>query len=334
MKTFLAALSVLAALLAPRALALDVHDPAIAGFIDTMAKEHGFSRAHLRKLFRAVEFDPGIVASMQSPAEALPWYKYRAIFLNPARIAAGREFLAANAHILAAAEKRYGVPPEIVAALLGMESYYGRREGSHSALTALSTLAFDYPPRQRFFRKELGDFLLLCRRNHLDPTKLKSSYAGALGAGQFMPSSYLAYAIDADGGGGSDLFTHWPDIIASIAHYLSVNGWRAGQPVASPGGIPSALDPADLLDHTLQAHTLRARGIVFEAPVAATAPVRLVKVATQKGDEYWVGLPNFLALMTYNRSVNYALAATQLAAAINEDAAPATAGDPLAAGHR
>jgi len=319
----LLALGALLAALPARA--LDVGKPDVHAFIEKMVKEHHYPRARLVHLLGATEIDQGIIRAIQHPAEALPWYKYRAIFITPARIAAGKKFVGERAKPLDHAWNTYGVPPEIVAALVGMESYYGRHEGSHSALTALATLAFGYPRRASFFRKELADYLLLCRQNKLDPTALKGSYAGALGAGQFMPSSYLAYAVDADGG-GSDLFSHWADITASVAHYLASHGWRRGEPVAAPAAVPGNVDATSLEGRTLAARALRAKGVVFDAPVAATAPVRLVRTMTRKGPKYWVGLPNFSVLMSYNNSPLYALAATQLASHIEAetDSAPDT----------
>jgi len=286
--------------------------------------KHHYPRARLVRLLKATPIDPHIIHAIEHPAEALPWYKYRGIFITRARIAAGKTFVGKHAKPLDSAWNRYGVPPEIVAALLGMESYYGTREGTHSALTALSTLAFAYPRRSTFFRRELVDYLLLCRRNHLDPATVKGSYAGALGAGQFMPSTYLAYAVDADGG-GSDLFSHWPDITASVAHYLASHGWRRDEPVAAPAAVPAHFDGKNLEGRTLSAHELKAHGVVFDAPVAATAPVRLVKTMTRKGPKYWVGLPNFSVLMTYNNSALYALAAAQLAGEIEASSGSGTA---------
>lgn len=309
--------------------ALDVQQPAVQAFIELMVQKHHYPRARLVKLLQATALDPSIVDAIEHPAEALPWYRYRAIFVTPQRVDAGRVFVAEHAADLNRAWNRYGVPPEIIAALVGMESFYGQREGTHSALGALVTLAFDYPRRGKFFRKELADYLILCRDNDLDPAAVKASYAGALGAGQFMPSSYLAFAVDADGG-GSNLFTHWPDITASIANYLALHGWRADQPVAAPAALPAGFDPATLVGHPLPARQLRARGVIFDAPVAATASVRLVETTTPKGTKYWVGLPNFSVLMTYNRSPLYALAAAQLAgeiAAASTGTAAAAAGD-------
>lgn len=332
MKYLATAVALVAALAAGRAQALDVQQPAVKQFISRMTHKHGFRRAPLTRMLAATQYDQQVIALMKHPAEAMPWYRYRAILVTPKRIAAGRRFMAEHRHELAAAERKYGVPPQIVTALIGMESFYGRREGGFSALSALVTLAFDYPPRANYFRHELENYLILCRRNHLDPQALKSSYAGALGAGQFMPSSYLAYAVDADGG-GSNLFVHWPDIIASIAHFLAVHGWRAGMPVAAPAALKPGFDSDNLFGRVVPIKTLRAKNIVFDVSVADDTPARLVKVAVgkeSKDDNYWIGLPNFSVLMAYNDSVLYALAATQIAGALA--AAPASAGVPVAAG--
>lgn len=335
MKSIVASSLVLATLMAaPAAHALDVHDAAVAGFIDQMVKEHHFRRSKLDSLFANVEIDPRIIGAVERPAELLPWYRYRRIFVTPVRIAAGRIFLATQSAALAEAHRRYGVQPEIVVALVGMESFYGAHEGSYSALTALATLAFAYPPREAFFRRELSDYLILCRDNHFDPTAVQGSYAGALGASQFMPSSYLAYAVDADGG-GSNLFADWKDIVASIANYLASHGWRANQPVAAPAALPEGLDANAYAGHELTAGALRSAGIVFDAPVGATAPTTLVAVQNKAGTEkYWVGLPNFLVLMTYNHSAVYALAASQLAEAMGATTSPAAAAESLAGGSR
>jgi len=334
MKSFalLAALGLGLALSAP-ARAVDIHQPDVQSFIDHMVETYHYPRKNLDRLLAKTEISDKLIDALNHPAEAKPWYEYRAIFVRPARIKAGRLFIEHQGKALGAAQKAYGVPPEIIAALVGMESFYGEHEGSHSALEALVTFSFGYPRRAKFFRSELAAYLILCRDNGFDPTQLKSSYAGALGAGQFMPSSYRHYAVDADGN-GSDLFGSWNDIAASIANYLVKHGWRRNQPVAAPAALPEDLDPSTLLDRQLTAHTLHQHGVAFEAPVPATAPVRLIRVELPHEQyRYWVGLPNFLVLMTYNRSPLYALAATQLAAALEtapeaESAANARPADP------
>ncbi len=331
LKLLLAAPLLLAAFaLTPPARALDTAQPAISRFISKMASKHGFDRAQLERLLAATPLDSTVIERMNAPAEALPWSRYRAIFVTPARIAGGREFMAKNAQALGAAERRYGVPPAVVTALIGMESRYGSNEGGFSALSALATLAFGYPRRADFFRRELAQYLILCRKNGFDPAKLQSSYAGALGAGQFMPSSYLAYAVDADGG-GSDLFGDWRDIIASIAHYLGAHGWRRGAPVVAQAQLEPGGDVARLVGKTLPARNLEKAGIATAAPVAATSPVRLVKVEKADGTgtpQYWIGLHNFAVIMRYNNSPLYALAAAQLASAIAASAITADSAPP------
>lgn len=327
----IAALFLGLALSAP-ARAVDIHQPDVQSFIKHMVDTYQYPRKKLDHLLAQTEINPDLIDAINHPAEAKPWYEYRAIFVRPARIKAGRQFIEHQDKALSAAQKAYGVPPAIIAALVGMESFYGEHEGTHSALQALVTLSFGYPRRGKFFRSELAAFLILCRDNGFDPTRLKSSYAGALGAGQFMPSSYRHYAVDADGH-GSDLFGSWDDIAASIGNYLAEHGWRRGQPVAAPAALPTDLDPSSLLGRKVTAQTLRRHGVAFDAPIPATAPVRLVKVELEHETRYWVGLPNFLVLMSYNRSPLYALAATQLAEALEsppetETAAHAVSSNP------
>ncbi len=312
--------------------AVDTGNPEVKAFIDHMVTHYHYPRAKLEKMLARTPISQTLIAALTHPAEAKPWYEYRKIFVRPARIKAGREFLVKQKKALAAAQDKYGVPPAIVASLIGMESFYGRHEGSHSALQALVTFAFGYPPRERFFRHELASYLILCRENGFDPTALKSSYAGALGAGQFMPSSYRHYAVDVDGH-GSDLFHSWDDITASIANYLARHGWRRGEPLAAPAAIPEGLDADKLVDRKMKASQLRRLGVVFEAPVPATASVRLIRVELRHKTRYWVGLPNFSVLMSYNRSPLYALAATQLAAEIDTAPDPSTATGTVAKQH-
>lgn len=311
---------------------LDLKSPAVHQFINRMVIRYHFQRGDLERLLARVKPNPQIIAAINHPAEALPWKRYRKIFLTPGRIQAGRRFLVTHHRLLSAAQNHYGVPAPIIVAVLGMETRYGVRQGRHSALQALATLAFAYPPRALFFRKQLAAFLILCRKNNLDPLMVKSSYAGALGAGQFMPSSYLAYGVDTSGR-GSNLFTSWPDIIASIANFLAAHGWRRDRPIAVPAGLPSGGAAGDLLNRSLPVYKLRAHGIIFDAPVSADTSVQLFTVEAAQGKHYWIGLPNFTVLMSYNHSALYALAATQLAAALLIPPVRATSGEALASAH-
>ena len=324
----LAALVALVALLGVSvpARAVDIHRPEVQAFVNHMVKAYHYPRARLDKLLAETAISPALIHALTHPAESLPWYEYKSIFVRPGRIRAGRHFLAEQSKALGSAQKKYGVPAAVIASLVGMESFYGKHEGSHSALQALVTFSFGYPPRAHYFRHELAAYLILCRDNGFDPSKLKSSYAGALGAGQFMPSSYQHYGVDVDGH-GSNLFHSWDDITASIANYLARHGWRSGEPLAAPAAVPDNLNTAKLLEHPVKASQLRRDGVVFEAPVPGSTPVRLIKVELRHETRYWVGLPNFSVLMSYNRSPLYALAATQLAEALeDEPAAPAQTG--------
>lgn len=299
--------------------AFDVNRPVVQHFVHRMVRKYHFQRRYLDRLIGREQPDPQVIQAITHPAESLPWYRYRRIFLTRERIRAGREFVHVHHKLLAQVASRYGVSPAIVTAIIGMESYYGKYEGGYSALRVLSTLAFDYPPRSRFFSKELKAYLVLCRANHFAPNQLKSSYAGALGAGQFMPSTYLLYSINADGN-RTNLFTDWPDIVASVANYLARNGWSRGQAIAVPAALPKSHLSPNLYDQLTTAGQLRAARVVFDAPINNDIPVILFGTQTETGKRYWVGLPNFRAILHYNASTSYALAATELAAAISAPA--------------
>ncbi|HET7370158.1 MAG TPA: lytic murein transglycosylase B [Gammaproteobacteria bacterium] len=291
--------------------------PAVQKFIDRMVAKHDFDRARLEALFAGAEHRQSIIDRMNSPAEALPWYRYRGIFLTAKRTAGGVDFWRDHQKTLERAEKVYGVPPAIVTAIIGVESYYGGNHGSTRVIDALATLGFDYPPRADFFRSELVQYLLLSREQQFDPAKVTGSYAGAMGAPQFISSSYRHYAVDFSGDGKSDLWDNWPDIIGSIANYFAENGWRRGGAVAVPATLKAGAD-ADAIKpmKTTSAGALRKAGFEFSDKVADDAEVRLVALDTHDGKAYWVGLHNFDVIMTYNHSPLYAMAVYQLSDAI------------------
>jgi membrane-bound lytic murein transglycosylase B len=249
----------------------------------------------------------------------VPWYEYRAIFLNPERIAAGAAFWRENEAAIEATMRRYAVQPELLLAIVGVESLFGQRMGRYRVLDALGTLAFAYPPRSEFFASELETFLLLSRD---DPELLGAlgSYAGAMGAGQFIPSSYRAYAVDANGDGRRDLWADWEDILASVANYLEAHGWRAGETVAveaikSPEW--TGTEPGQRLGLNATVGSLTESGFLFatDLPVDTEAMVFALE-HDGSSSEYWVGFRNFHVITRYNRSVKYALAAHQLSLAI------------------
>jgi membrane-bound lytic murein transglycosylase B len=225
----------------------DAITKARSAFVDKMVADHGFDRASLTKSLGSATIDQKILDAMARPAErVVPWHEYRAIFINDARVAAGVRFWTEHAATIDEISERYGVAPEMLVAIVGVETYFGQRMGKYRVLDALATLAFAYPPRAKFFAGELEEFLLLSREEGLDLTVPLGSYAGAMGAGQFIPSSYRAYAVDANADGKRDIWSDWEDVLGSVANYFKIHGWRTGEPVAD-GRAPSrpALDLGD-----------------------------------------------------------------------------------------
>jgi len=303
--------------------ALTPGDPRIAEaratFLDRMVVEHDFDRAELTALLESATIDESILRSISRPAErVVPWYEYRQIFLNDSRIEAGANFWRENAELVDEVAAEYGVAQEIILAIVGVESLFGQRMGRYRVLDSLSTLAFAYPPRATFFSSELEQFLLTARSEGPAYLDVLGSYAGAMGAGQFISSSYEAYAVDGDADGRRDLWTNWPDILSSVANYFARHGWRAGETVVVPairGGAPGAA-PANGLDLNETVASLRDLGYLFDAGDPDT-PVMLIGLeSSDDALEYWVGLHNFRVITRYNRSVKYALAVHQLSQAI------------------
>lgn len=280
--------------------------------------EEGFTRAELDRMFDGVTRQQKILEAIARPAESKDWHEYRPIFITPARIDAGVDFMRTHAATLERAERESGVDARIITAIIGVETFYGRNTGSWRVIDALATLGFDYPPRGAFFRSELEHLLRLAREESVDPRTVQGSYAGAMGGGQFMPSSYRAYAVDFDGNGKRDLWNSWDDVIGSVANYLARHGWRHGEVIAVPAAIhEGAAAPLDAQGmEKFNAGALRAQGVVFSDGVADDTEVRFV--ALQQEDElvYWIGLHNFGVINRYNRSALYAMAVIDLARAI------------------
>jgi len=288
-------------------------------FVDEMVRKHGYDRAELTAVLEDAEFQDGIIVAITRPAEAKPWYEYRAIMLTPERIERGVEFWQRNAEALRRAEAEFGVPPEIVTAIIGVETKYGRVTGRYRVLDALVTLGFGYPKRAAFFRKELEQFLLMAREEGIDPRTLKGSYAGAMGRAQFMPSSFRAYAVDFDGDGRRDLWDNDTDAIGSVANYFVENGWRRGERIALPAqGVDERhrrfLDAG--LKPTFTLGALAAAGVTVPGGLPADTPASLFDLEDDDGPAYWAGLHNFYAITRYNRSELYAMAVYQLSGEI------------------
>jgi peptidoglycan lytic transglycosylase B len=305
------------------AAAIDLKRPEVKEFINHMADGYGFKKRALRKLLKGAQSQPAIIEAMSKPAEkAKLWYEYRPIFINERRIREGTEFWAAHREALDQASIKTGVAPEYLAAILGVETYYGRLTGNYRVLDALVTLSFDYPAREKFFREELEQFLLLTRDAHLNPTTLKGSYAGAMGAPQFMPSNYRRFAVDADANGRIDLWTDWPDVCASVGNYLKEHGWNAGEPVLAEATVApekaGELDGRKLaLSETLS--SLAAKGVTLDtAALPPEAPAILIAADEPDGIHWRVGYNNFFVITRYNHSALYAMAVYDLATAVKQ----------------
>ena len=290
--------------------------PQVAEFVEEMTRDYGFASEQLVSLFAEVERKQAILDAISRPAEKVkPWKDYRPIFITDKRIAQGVEFWKNNQAALEKAEAEYGVPPQFIVAIIGVETFYGGNTGSWRVMDALSTLAFDYPPRAPFFRKELREFLLLTREEQVDPITLKGSYAGAMGLPQFMPSSFRAYAVDFDGDGHIDIWNNPTDAIGSAASYFKQHGWAAGEPVVARAKVSGERFEEGLtvgLESQKNAGEMRALGWQFDKSVADQTAVTAFRLEGAEGDEYWLGLPNFYVITRYNRSVMYAMAVHQL----------------------
>jgi len=294
----------------------DPERPAIAAFIDAEVRRDGFSRAQLSALLASARARPELTVAMAHPIEkTLPWWQYRARFVTPGRIAGGVSFWHAHAKLLDRVGPGRGVPPEYLVAILGMETNYGEATGSYRELDTLMTLAFDYPARAAQYRSELRAFLLLWRDAGLDPLSTRGSYAGALGAPQFLPSSYRRYAVNSSEAARVDLWSDWPSIFASMEKFLTAHGWQQGGPVIA--GIRAAPDARPTVSGHLAlndtAAGLAAKGLHIEGDWPAASPVVLVAAELEDGMSYRAGFKNLHVLASYNPSINYVLAVCDLA---------------------
>jgi membrane-bound lytic murein transglycosylase B len=283
-----------------------------------MVAEHDFDREELRDVLDAAEVKQSILDAIARPAEKTKsWAEYREHFLTRERIDAGAAFWVENKDTLDSISVDTGVPVEILVGIIGVETYYGRITGSYRVLDALATLAFSYPPRSKFFRRELQEYLLLVREEGMQATDATGSYAGAMGRPQFMPSSFRAYAVDSTGDGKRDIWDNWTDVAGSIANYFLKHGWKPGEEVtaqASLGGTwkgPTP-EPANTLKASETIASLSRQGVMFVTDLPADSKTELLTFEGDDGVEHWVGFHNFFVITRYNRSVMYALAVHQL----------------------
>ncbi len=292
----------------------------VRNYMDGLVAEHGFGQAELRRIFADARHSPTIIESISRPAERrLKWYEYRRIFLDDKRIEQGVAFWAQNEAALERARMAYQVAEEYIVSIIGVETRFGRIMGSHRVIDALSTLAFDYPPRSDFFRKELTEFLLLVREEDQPVGKLMGSYAGAMGYGQFIPSSFRHFAVDFDGNGVRNIWTNTTDAIGSVANYFAEHGWQSEGEVVRTVTLTDPEEADAVSNQGLQlTHTvdeLRQLGVV-EPDLGGDTRAALMRMEQKSGPEYWLALHNFHVITRYNRSRMYALAVHQLAQAI------------------
>ncbi len=287
--------------------------PETEPFIANMVKQHGMDAAWLREVFTYAVRNERALELIQKPAEKrLEWSGYRRIFLTSERIDAGVKFWQEHKNVLERAQFRYGVPASIIVAIIGVETFYGRISGGFPALSALTTLAFDYPRRGKFFRSELEQFLLLLQENGFDYRTLEGSYAGAFGMPQFISSSYRNYAVDFDGDGERDLWNSIDDVVGSVANYFRRHGWNNGQIVAEKANYRSSAK--DLVkDSPKPVHSLKQMNAAGIYPKRkGSGKYTLLKLQAEQGAEYWIAHHNFYVITRYNHSNLYAMAVHQL----------------------
>jgi membrane-bound lytic murein transglycosylase B len=319
LKTFTAALVLVSAICFSASAAANYGErDDVQTFINEMVTKYQYDRNQLTIWMEAVVPQTGILETIARPAESKSWKEYRPIFITNERIQKGIEFWKANSEIIGRAEQHFGVPAEIIVAIIGVETFYGKRSGNFLVLDALATLGFDYPPRAAFFRKELEQYLLMVREEKIDPREMRGSYAGAMGMPQFIPSSYRNFSVDFDSDGKRDLWNNTADVVGSVANYFKMNGWRTGEPVISRASVPG--DVASLVSAQIKPNKpvseFKQQGVTPIYAFSEKAQAVLLQFEGVDGAEYWMGLENFYVITRYNRSPLYALAVFQLSQAL------------------
>lgn len=279
-------------------------------------QQQGFTAQEVKQFLASAHKNQQVLDAIATPWEAKPWYQYYPLFLTDKRLQAGLDFWQQHQAAISRAAKQYQVDPEIIVAIIGIETFYGQFLGNYPVIDALYTLGFYYPPRADFFRRELGKLMVLLRQEKLDGNHLNSSYAGAMGFGQFIPSSYLAYAVDFDNDGKRDLVGSADDAIGSVANYFHQHGWQAGHAVALPlkvTGRPTAhiWQPQDKLTQTAADILAPNVALAQSMDLDISQPAMLIELQQAEANEYWLGLKNFYVITRYNRSPLYAMAVYQ-----------------------
>jgi len=317
---------------APHASALNLEEyPELGAFINEMAEKHQFSTAELINWFKQAEIRPEVVEAMEKPKEALPWFEYKKNFVTDENVRKGIGFWKKNTRALARANDEFGVAPEIIIAVLGVETQYGKHTGRFPSFDTLTTLMLKYSPRKEFFRSELKEYLLLARELEINPLSIKGSYAGAIGIAQFMPSSYRAFAVDFDGDRKPDL-NRKEDAIGSVANYFKQHGWKAGEPIADDAKI-DGLRYGEIENQGAEpkynVQQLRKYGIIPVQAVDKNQLAALIILEDQAGPLYRLGYYNFYVITRYNRNKNYAMAVYELSQLIRKQYDETVADDCL-----
>ena len=289
----------------------------ISEFIDEMVAKHQFKRDDLARVFEQATYRNASVGAISIPLSAKPWPEYRAAFVNIKRVNGGLQFWERYADELHSAEMEFGVPQEIIVAIIGVETVYGKSRGRFTTFDALATLAFDYPRRAVFFRGELEQYLLLARDQEFDVTQVQGSYAGALGIPQFMPSSYRKFAVDYDNDGRIDLMNSPVDSIGSVANYLKQFGWVSDGAVAARASMGDGMYVGSL-DAPRSLQDWAQDRVDAERPMISGTMARLVDFTVPEGKEFWFAFSNFDVITRYNKSDYYAMTVFQLAEALRE----------------
>lgn len=286
-------------------------------FIREMVKHDHFDKRQLTTILTEAKFQPQIIESMEKPFEKKNWDVYKALFLTDQRVREGIDFWRANQKTLSHVEREYGVPADLIVAIIGVETLYGKHQGNYRVLDALSTLAFYYPKRSEYFTKELREYLLLCREQHVSATRFTGSYAGAIGKPQFMPSSYRFYAIDFKKKGKADLVAEDSDVISSVANYFAKHGWRDHAQVAEPARLSETASKQLILNSKTPNYAfvnLLALGVKPQiSAMQHPKEAGVIELTTDAGREYWLAYPNFYVITKYNSSPQYALVVYLLA---------------------
>jgi membrane-bound lytic murein transglycosylase B len=301
--------------------------PGTDEFVKRAASEHGLQEDELRAMLAQAEYKQSIVDAISRPAEGKPWHQYRPIFLTDRRISEGVDFWKENRELIAAASEQFGVDEEIIVSIIGVETFYGRITGGYRTIDALVTLGFYYPQnlssdRSPFFSNELMHYFKLASEEGLPAAEITGSYAGAMGMGQFMPSSYREYAVDFDKDGSRDLWRSTADVVGSVANYLHRHGWQPGEPVtsrarASTGAAFNEISSRNYKP-TLSVSEWQEKGFRSSDDLSPQLPAAVIKLVEKDRNSYWLVFKNFYVITRYNRSPRYAMAVYELSQEIKK----------------